>query len=45
MTPSATHFFERPNKISHPFLLLDSALDALPSFAASSQSAKIGLQF
>ena len=36
MTPSATPFFKRAYKISHPPILLVS-LDALPSFAAWSK--------
>ena len=41
-TPSATQFFKRSNKISNPPGLWAS-WEALPSFASSSQSAKIGL--
>ena len=42
VTPSATQFFKRSYKISHP-PGLEASWDALPSFASSSQSAKIGL--
>ena len=41
-TPSATPFFKRAYKISHPPRLW-AFWDALPSFASSAQSAKIGL--
>ena len=40
-TPWATPFFKRAYKISHP-LGLWAFWDALPSFASSAQSAKIG---
>ena len=41
-TPSATQLFKRAYKISHPSGL-STSWDTLPSFASSSQSAKIGL--
>ena len=42
LTPTATPFFKRAYKISHPPGLW-AFWDALPSFASSAQSAKIGL--
>ena len=42
VTPSATPFFKRAYKISHPPGLW-AFWDALPSFASSAQSVKIGL--